>query len=84
MALICLALGLVGLLEYQLEYQLQLPPMAALPAAATPLPGLLGFVAFDRLTLFFAVWGIVQIAVLWRGGWRPDRPDPFCVSLFLL
>lgn len=50
---------------------LALPIAPALAAAYAMPEDVLGLSAFGTLTAFLASWGIVQVVVLWRSGWRP-------------
>lgn len=49
-------------------------PVAPALAAAVFFPaGALGLSAFGALAAFFGVWGVVQLALLWRAGQGPRR-----------
>ncbi len=63
---------------------LAVPVVPALAAAVLVPAGLLGLTGFGALAAFFAVWGAVQMAVLWRAGVRPSRPDAAGASLLLI
>ncbi len=60
-------------------------PIAPALAAAVLFPeGALGLSAFGALTAFFGVWGVIQLALLWRAGLRPPPVSPAGVVLLLL
>jgi hypothetical protein len=48
------------------------PAIPALAAATLVPDGLLGLSAFGGLVAFFGVWGVLQIALLWREELRPQ------------
>ncbi|MEO0388086.1 MAG: alpha/beta fold hydrolase [Pseudomonadota bacterium] len=58
-----------------------LPAFAAATLVGERLPGALGF---GRLAVFAAVWGGVQLFLLWRAGWRPARPGLWGIALLLV
>ncbi|WP_177190334.1 alpha/beta fold hydrolase [Tranquillimonas rosea] len=60
-------------------------PITPALLAVTIIPsGAGGLVAFGALTAFFGTWGIIQIALLWRSGIRPQSIRSLAVVLLLI
>ncbi|MEL7343399.1 MAG: alpha/beta fold hydrolase [Pseudomonadota bacterium] len=62
---------------------LLLPIPAAIAIGALPVFGISGNAAFGTLGLILGVWGMIQLAVLYRSGARPGRPDLVGAALYL-
>lgn len=60
------------------------PILPALAASALVPSGALGLSTFGGLTVFFAVWGTFQLAVLWRAGKRPSSLSVPALALLLI
>jgi len=59
------------------------PIAPALLAVTIIPPGAGGLVAFGALTAFFGTWGVIQIALWWRSGVRPQSIRSLAVVLLL-
>lgn len=54
---------------------LTLPVPLALAPALAPVFGIAGAAGFGTLAAILGLWGLTQLALLWRAGLRPGRPD---------
>ncbi|MEO1640229.1 MAG: alpha/beta fold hydrolase [Pseudomonadota bacterium] len=61
---------------------LPIPPVLLL--ALLPTFGIAGFAAFGSLAMAFAMWGVVQLAILTRAGHRLAEPDLPSLAIYLI